>query len=174
MEEWSIQTRHLACSSCKTDFVDRQDCCTVLIQTSAGFERRDYCQPCWDHTETPSHSSKESVVSFWRGTFEPPAPPPPEPLPKEDAESLLRRMLERPDPSEFEARYILAVMLERKRILKLRETQNSERPLLIYELTRTGEVFVIEDPQLHLDRIAEVQRKVSAMLAGDSTRTLNS
>lgn len=107
---------------------------------------------------------KAGVVSFWQGVFEPLAPPPPDPLPKEDAESILRRMMERNDPSEMEARYILAVMLERKRIFKHRETRQDDPPLLIYEHLRTGEVFLITDPKLRLDQIMDVQRKVASLL----------
>ena len=35
----------------------------------------------------------------------------------------------------------------------------------IYEHTKTGEVFVIPDPQLRLDQIEQVQQEVAALLA---------
>ncbi|MBI4027801.1 MAG: hypothetical protein HY360_22640 [Verrucomicrobia bacterium] len=107
---------------------------------------------------------KAGVISYWQGIYEPPEPPPPDPLPKEDAESLLRRMIERNNPAEMEAKYILAVMLERKRILRHRETQKDGGKRLVYEHLRTGEVFIITDPQLRLDRLEEMQQRVVAML----------
>ena len=107
---------------------------------------------------------KAGIISYWQSAYEPPAPPPPDPLPKEDAESLLRKMMERNDSSEMVARFILAVMLERKKILKHRETQKNADKILVYEHAKTGETFVIKDPQLRLDQLEEVQRKVSAML----------
>ena len=47
-----------------------------------------------------------------------PPPPAPEAIRKENAESLLRKLMERGDPRFSAASYILAVVLERKRLLK--------------------------------------------------------
>ncbi len=56
-------------------------------------------------------------------------------------------------------------MLERKRLLKEVETKRSEGGITrIYEHTKTGEVFVIPDPQLRLDQIERVQAEVSSLL----------
>jgi hypothetical protein len=71
-----------------------------------------------------------------------------------------------PDPKLANVRYILAVMLERKRIIKEVETsRNDEGKLLrIYQFPKTGEVLVIPDPQLRLDQIAEIQMEVGELL----------
>jgi hypothetical protein len=37
----------------------------------------------------------------------------------------------------------------------------------IYEHSRTGEVFVIPDPQLRLDQLAGMQTELSALLKGE-------
>jgi hypothetical protein len=65
------------------------------------------------------------------------------------------------------ARYLLAVMLERKRILKEVEVKRAEDGALtrIYEHGKSGEVFVVPDPQLRLDEIEQVQDEVAALLA---------
>jgi hypothetical protein len=56
-------------------------------------------------------------------------------------------------------------MLERKRILKLRESfrQNGNR-VFVYEHPRTGEVFTLPEPELRLDQLEEVQREVAHLL----------
>ena len=115
---------------------------------------------------------KVGVVSHWQGLYQVPVLT--NPLPQQNAESLFRTMLERHDPAECEALYILAVMLERKRILKHRETQLSsealsetptrQKKMLVYEHHCTGEVFMIVDPELRLDQLNEVQRRVSDLL----------
>jgi hypothetical protein len=68
------------------------------------------------------------------------------------------------------ARYLLAVMLERKRILKDVETKRADDGSLtrIYEHAKTGEVFVIPDPELRLDQLAAVQAEVAEYLAPDA------
>jgi hypothetical protein len=56
-------------------------------------------------------------------------------------------------------------MLERKRILKEVETREVEGKLVrIYERAKTGEVFLITDPQLRLDQVAAVQMEVAEQL----------
>ena len=72
-------------------------------------------------------------------------------------------------PEHARAAYILALMLERKRLL--RPTGNhadeaAQRRLLFYEHARTGETFVVVDPALRLDQIEEVQREVADLLKG--------
>jgi hypothetical protein len=76
-------------------------------------------------------------------------------------------LIESSDPAQASARYILAVMLERKRILRhrdtVREDDGTER--LVYEHAKTGESFTIPDPHLRLDQLAEVQQQVATLLS---------
>ncbi|MDP9291324.1 MAG: hypothetical protein M3O82_03045, partial [Verrucomicrobiota bacterium] len=104
--------------------------------------------------------------SFWKSKFEPPPAAPPEALPKETAEDLLRRYMQENDVTHANARYILALMLERKRLLKEVEvTETASGKTRIYEHAKTGEVFVIPDPELRLDQIEAVQTEVASLLA---------
>src|SRR5438128_6260612 len=88
-----------------------------------------------------------------------------EPIQRETAESLLRKLIERNDPHYIAAGYILAVMLERKRILKVKEqlVRDGQR-VFIYEQPATGDVFTIIDPSLQLNQLEAVQRDVAALL----------
>jgi hypothetical protein len=56
-------------------------------------------------------------------------------------------------------------MLERKRILKVKEqiVRDGQR-VFIYEQPKTGDIFTIADPNLHLDQLEEVQRDVAMLL----------
>ena len=84
---------------------------------------------------------------------------------KETAESLLRKLIELNDPRYIPAGYILAVMLERKRLLKVKEqlVRDGQR-VFIYEQPATGDVFTIIDPALQLNQLEQVQRDVAALL----------
>ncbi len=83
-------------------------------------------------------------------------------MPKDDAESLLRRLIAEGDPASAKARFILALMLERKRIL--RPVESRDAGLLVYEHTLTGDSFVVANPNLSLESIPAIQREVSVML----------
>ena len=90
----------------------------------------------------------------------------PEAVGRQTAEDLLRRYMAETSSELSNARYILAVMLERKKLLKEIEAKRGEDGSLtrIYEHTKTGEVFIIPDPQLRMDQIADVQMQVAGLL----------
>jgi hypothetical protein len=153
MTEWDIQPRAASCSACGQAFADKQAYHTLLSLAEAGYQRRDLCAKCF--------TSREGAISYWQGEYKMPAPPPPEPIQKDTAETLLRKLVESSDPGHAASRYILAVMLERKRILKHRDTVND---VLVYEHAATGESFTVTDPHLRLDQLEEVQRQVAELL----------
>jgi hypothetical protein len=58
-------------------------------------------------------------------------------------------------------------MLERKKQLKQIEvTHTGNSRLLIYEHEKSGEVYIVKDPQLKLDEVDVVQQEVSDLLGG--------
>jgi len=160
MTEWDIQPRADACTACQKSFAGKETYHTLLILDAMGYARRDLCGACF------ASAARGGVISYWQGEYKPPPPPPPEPIQRETAETLLRKLVESTDPSHGAARYILAVMLERKRILKHRDTvlEGDGPGLLVYEHARTGESFTIPDPKLRLDQLASVQEEVTALL----------
>ncbi len=158
--DWEIKSRGSRCSATGRDFAEGEVFHTLLFRSREGFSREDLCEEAWqerDPAKTP--------FSFWKSKYEPPPPPAPEALGKQTAEELLRRFMEEPGEGHANVRYILALMLERKRLLKPVETKEEEgQRLLIYEHRATGEVFVIPDPGLRLDQIEAVQREVAELL----------
>ena len=58
-------------------------------------------------------------------------------------------------------------MLERKKILRQTDTKfTDDNKLLIYEHAKTGEVFIVLDPQLKLTEVEAVQTQVADLLGG--------
>jgi hypothetical protein len=164
MIEWNIQSRAHACQACAMPFADRQPYHTLLSDERAGYERFDVCEACWAAQYSQGATDRRGFVSHWQGVYEVPQVQP-DPIQKETAETLLRKLVEGNDPGHGAACFILAVMLERKRILKVREqTQREGRRTFLYEHVRTGDLFTIADPDLRLDQLDEVQRDVSRLL----------
>ena len=84
---------------------------------------------------------------------------------KETAETLLRKLVERREEKYAAASYILAVMLERKRLLKVKsQLREGGRRIFVYEHGPTGDIFTIADPELQLAQLESVQRDVAALL----------
>lgn len=161
-QDWNIKPRARVCAVCGKSFPDGAGCVSALFETIGGYERRDYCPECWE-----SRGDGGNPFSQWTSTIQaPPAREKSEPIRRETAEALLRRLVELDDPANMNVVYILAVMLERKRQLVERDAK--PRPeggiLRIYEHKASGDTFLIVDPQLRLDAIGDVQRQVLEML----------
>jgi hypothetical protein len=164
MNEWNIQSRAPACEACAQPFADKQPYHTLLLELAPELRRSDICGPCWQKQFAGDVRSRAGFISHWQGIFEVP-PPVVDAIQKETAETVLRKLVEQNDPRYAPAAFILAVMLERKRLLKVKEqiVRDGHR-VFIYEQPRTGDIFTIADPNLHLDQLEAVQRDVAMLL----------
>ena len=164
MNDWNIQSRAHACEACGKTFADQEAYHTLLSEEKADLRRADICAGCWEKQFSEGARDRKGFISYWQGIYEAP-PPIVDPIHKDTAETLLRKLIEQNDPRYAPAGYILAVMLERKRLLKVREqiVRDGQRTF-IYEQPKTGDVFTIADPNLHLDQLEAVQRDVAALL----------
>ena len=163
MNEWNIQARAHACTACNQPFADRQGLHTLLFDEHAETLRRlDVCEACWQNQFSDGARQRKGFISHWQSIYE---APPADPIHRENAESLLRKLVEQSDVRYAPAMFILAVMLERKRVFKVKEqiVRDGKR-VFIYEQPGTGDVFTIADPALRLDQLEQVQHDVAALL----------
>ena len=164
MNEWNIQSRAHACETCGQPFADRQVYHTLLFDEPPELRRSDICEACRQKQDAGDARNRAGFISHWQGIYEAP-PPISDPIHKDTAETLLWKLIEQNDPRYAPAGYILAVMLERKRVLKVKEQIVSDgKRVFIYEQPGTGDVFTIADPNLRLDQLEAVQRDVAALL----------
>lgn len=165
MNEWNIQSRAHGCQACEQPFADKQPYHTLLFEEKQLFQRLDVCETCWKEQYSQGAHERKGFVSYWSGIYEAPPPPAPEPIQKENAESLLRKLIELNDPKYAAAGFILAVMLERKRLLKVKEQVVREgQRVFIYEQPKSGDIFTIPDPNLQLNQLDQVQKDVAELL----------
>jgi hypothetical protein len=163
--EWNIQSRAHECQSCKKKFTDKEPFHTLLFDQKSGYERFDVCQNCWETQFSQGAIDRKGFVSYWQSVYAVPPPAPVEPIQKETAETLLRKLAEQAEPKFVPALYILAAMLERKRILKVKAQLSREgHRVFVYEHARTGDLFQVEDPDLQLDQLESVQHEVLHLL----------
>ena len=165
MIDWNIQSRAHACQACGKGFEDKQVYHTLLFDERQHLARVDVCERCWEGQYRHGTSDRKGFVSYWQGVYEAPAAAPVDPIQKENAETLLRKLMELKDGRYAAASYILAVMLERKRLLKVKEQFVREgQRVFVYEHARSGDIFTVPDPNLQLDELEGVQRDVATLL----------
>ncbi len=166
-KDWKISRRGNKCSQTDVKFNDGESFYTCIFDDpeSEGFLRKDFSEAAWAELDNDL-----KPFSFWKSTCKyPKEEEAPTVLANESAETMLRRMIEDDEASTENARYILALMLERKKNLRpvgVKETDSSR--LLLYEHRLTGDVLIIRDPQLKLDEVEKVQEEVSQLLDQNS------
>lgn len=162
--EWNLHSRSTLCQSCGKGFSDQDVYHTLLYEEKTEYDRLDVCEQCWTYQYSQGANNKKGFISHWQGVFLVPASAP-EAVQQETAETLLRKLLERNDPSEQAARYILAVMLERKKRVKVKAQQREGTDrVFLYEHVESGDLFRIVDPGLQLNELEHVQKQVATLL----------
>ncbi len=163
-ESWHVRSRARECAATQRVFTDGETIVTALFPDpeSSGYIRRDYSLEAWN--QRPAEAEKP--FSFWKTTFAGPTGASIEDhAEKLSPEELLVRLIEEDQDHTENTRYILAVMLERQKLL--RETDNQRTPngiLRVYEHRKTGEIFLIRDPDIPLSQVEAVQNEVFALL----------
>jgi hypothetical protein len=160
--EWAIKHRADCCAVTQKPFVPGEYFYTLLYHGTDGYRREDLSEEGWQR-----RNENIRPFSFWKSRYEPFPIKPPEPVPKESAEQLFRRLIVSDSPPA-NACYVLAAMLERKRVLKQvkAESRADGTRVLIYEEGSTGDVFIVRDPRLRLDELENVQNEVAELLRG--------
>lgn len=165
-ESWQIKRRSDLCAGTNEPFTDKEEIITRLLFKDGEYVREDYRLTYWNE------HNLDRGISSWKSTFHVP-PPPTEMMKKENAETLLRKLVAKEDADDTNAIYILAVMLERKKILAEKDVQIREdkTKVRVYEHKKSGETFLIVDPELKLAEVEKVQDEVVGLLGGKPPKT---
>lgn len=171
IQDWKIRSTQARCELTGEPFADGDTFYTCIFEDveTESFHRRDYSAESWKQVRK---SLDPAPFSFWKSTYKAPV------REKEDettneasVEAMLRRFIDEDDPRTENARYILALMLERNKTLIPVDTRETEtRTVLFYEHADNGDVFIVADPGLRLDEVESVQREVSELLAEEERR----
>jgi hypothetical protein len=115
----------------------------------------------------------EQAFSTWKGKFRPGQARAegeedvPAREPGEAAEDALRALSEENAIDTRHSRYVLALYLERKKRIKPvdKKTGVAEDPVIIYEHRKTGEVFIVSEPELDVARLDEAREALAEVMA---------
>jgi len=164
LQAWNLKSRSHECARTARPFVEGETFYTAIYFDSATgeFVRRDVSLEAWEE-----EVAERTPFSSWKAEYLKPdnLKPKMDIVGKESAEALLRRLVEEDLAHTEHARYILALMLERKRQLSPKEVKHTENgTMLLYENKKSGEIYIIRDPELRLDEIEAVQEEVAMLL----------
>jgi hypothetical protein len=162
-ENWHVRSRGRECAATQRTFVDGEAIVTALFPDpeSSGYLRRDYGLEGWQSRQEEG----EKVFSFWRTTYTAAQVHERTAVEKLSAEEILQRLVEEDEDHTENTRYILAVMLERQKLLRETDSQRTPSGILrVYEHRKTGEIFIVKDPDIPLSEVEAVQNEVFILL----------
>lgn len=112
-DDWKIARRGGGCAGCGAAFEPGREAVSAIYAGSPSFERRDWCGPCFQDA-----SRRGDPFSWWSSVV-------PEPEKKKAvfdlgvAKEFLLRLLAEADPARDSLRYLLTLLLLRKKIVVL-------------------------------------------------------
>lgn len=161
---WEVQKCATVCSKCEKEFTDNEDLRSILyFNQDNTVERKDFCADCFkDEPKT-----KDSIS--WKVVFKAKKKDSEVVDKKAIVEELFKEYLHSAEPVHSKYCYIMALMLERKKILvekknKKITSKNSGRRMFFYEHAKSGEVFIVHDPDIDLFEISSLQREITEIL----------
>lgn len=162
VENYSIKSRSHTCHVTGEPFQEEQPFIAAIFPDpeSSGYLRQDYSLEAWENRE-----DENQPFSFWRSHYKAPVKEEKTEVTPHDPESLFAKLVEEDEEHTENARFILAAMLERKKIIRETDTQQLPTGLLrIYENRKTGDVFIVKDPQIALADVESIQEEVQQLL----------
>ena len=162
-EPWSIKSRAHVCAVSERHFEDGESFCTAIFPDpeSSGYLRKDFSADAWEQR------GEDGAVpfSFWQSVYRAPVKEEEVEITEESPEDLLRRLIEEDEEHTENVRYILAIMLERKKQLVEVDNQPTATGIIrIYEHRKSGDVFIVKDPNIPLSEVEKVQDEVAILL----------
>ena len=161
MTEYEIQPLSLICARSGRELKPGERYFSVLSESPQGFVRLDYAAEAW--SDPP-----EGAIAFWRSTVpQPSAENRPPPVDTTAVMEFFEKLAGDEDPTKLNFRYILALLLLRKRLLKFATVEREgERETLVLRSSATREEHRVVNPGLSEEQLAAVQREVDRILRG--------
>jgi hypothetical protein len=133
-----------------------------LDPKTAEYTRRDIALEAWEQELT-----ERTPFSKWKAVYQKTlTEAKPDITSRESPLSLLQRLIDEDQSYTENARFILVALLERKRILAQTAVKENDQgdKMLFYQNKKTGDVYIIRDPELRLEELASVQEEVATLL----------
>lgn len=158
MTEYQIQPNTRRCAVSGRELQSGEKYYSVLIDKGGTLLRQDFAADAW-------HGPPDNAFSFWCGRV-----PTPErgQRPRIDDDLLadcFGRLERQTEPAQVNFRYVVGLLLMRRRRLKLEETRvEAGQETLRLRCARTGAVYAMVNPGLPGEEMARIQEEVFKVL----------
>jgi len=157
--EWSMPRRAEVCTGCQHEFAIGEAFQAYLYETAAGYERRDYCSQC-------TAPAEPGPVGSWRTHRPEPTTKKVQPFDREAIYAFFERVEDAQEPQQVQFRFVLALLLWRKRVLRHEDTLlEGGHEVWSFILPRTGALHRVVRPDLGEEQLDRLSEQVETLLA---------
>jgi len=158
MVEWEIKKSLGQCSGSGAKIDYDQEYFAALVETAEGLERRDFCVDYWQQN-TPQ------VYCYWKSKL--PRPDQKKQIFIDDAMlmAFFERLATETDPEKLNFRFVLTLILMRKRKLKYdSSTTDGEKEIWRLRITGQNEFAEVINPHLDEQQIQQLSSQIGNIL----------
>ncbi|HNS19194.1 MAG TPA: hypothetical protein PKH24_01785 [Sedimentisphaerales bacterium] len=161
MADWEINKPLGQCSGSGRKIEPGEDYYGALVEVEQGLVRRDFCSEFWER-------EKPAVYCFWKTKLAAANQKKELFISDEMLVAFFERLANETDPEKVSFRFVLALVLMRKRRLKYDSTK-TEEGREIWRLRMTGDKDLVDvvNPHLSEDQIEQLTSQIGQILQAD-------
>ncbi len=161
MADWEINKPLGQCSGSGRKIEPGEEYFGALVEVEQGLQRRDFCVEFWER-------EKPQVYCFWKTKLAPPNEKKELFISDDMLVAFFERLANETEPEKVSFRFVLALVLMRKRRLKYDSTK-MEDGREIWQLRMAGEKDLVDvvNPHLDEDQIEQLTSQIGQILQAD-------
>jgi len=161
MAEWEINKTLGKCRGTGEEFAVGEDYYAALMETDEGFERRDYSVAYWQE-------HKVEAYCFWKTKMADPEEKKQLFIDDEMLMAFFERLAEETEEEKLNFRFVLTLVLMRKRKLKYMDHVMEEgREVWQMRVAGEGRMVTVVNPELTEDKIEELSSQIGQIMQVD-------
>jgi hypothetical protein len=158
MTDYQLQANTRRCAATGRELRPGERFYGVLLVEGGKFLRKDYSEPAWQ-------GAPEGALGFWKSRVAEGQAPRRPPVDDDLLLACFQRLEGDPDPAKVAFRYVLALLLMRRKRLRLEDAKKEGgREVMLLRCTRKGDRFQVPDPALSDAELESVQEDVFRVL----------
>lgn len=158
MAEFTIAAPARTCTATGRPLAPGDRTVSALTETPTGYARADFAADAWP-------GPPAGCVAYWPGKIRASSAAKPPTFPEAMLADWFVHLAGTPDPSKANLRYVVALLLMRKKRLKFEDTKATPGgPVLVVRDAKSGARHEVPDPRLTGDELAAVEAEIGRVL----------
>lgn len=168
-KDYNISKTSGLCVSCQDELPVGDEFVATVREAGEEFRREDYCLQCWQRHQQTQGGDRPELFGVWRSKVAKLQEKKKLFIDDDLLINFFERIGEATDEMKSSFRYVLALVLMRKKLLVYDRTQrdDDEAEVWLMHFKGSDETHRVIDPKMNEEKIAEVSRQLGQILEGE-------